>query len=249
MRCLQASLLASIPDKFRDSVLDALSPDEALALLHDWPFWARPNQLPPGGSWRIWLLLAGRGFGKTRAGAELIRSRVAARRARRLALVAPTAADARDIMVEGESGILAISPHWDRPRYEPSRRRLIWHNGATATFYSADEPERLRGPQHDTAWCDELTSWRYPEAWDMLMFGLRLGDDPRVVVTTTPRPMPLLRALVKDPVVAVTKGTTYQNRANLAPDFLDQIVRKYEGTRLGRQEIDAEILDDLPGGL
>lgn len=249
MRCLQASLLASIPDKFRDSVLDALSPDEALALLHDWPFWARPNQLPPGGSWRIWLLLAGRGFGKTRAGAELIRSRVAARRARRLALVAPTAADARDIMVEGESGILAISPRWDRPRYEPSRRRLIWHNGATATFYSADEPERLRGPQHDTAWCDELTSWRYPEAWDMLMFGLRLGDDPRVVVTTTPRPMPLLRALVKDPVVAVTKGTTYQNRANLAPDFLDQIVRKYEGTRLGRQEIDAEILDDLPGGL
>ena len=249
MRCSQASLLASIPDKFRDSILDALSPDEALALLHDWPFWARPNQLPPSGSWRIWLLLAGRGFGKTRAGAELIRSRVAARRARRLALVAPTAADARDIMVEGESGILAISPHWDRPRYEPSRRRLIWHNGATATFYSADEPERLRGPQHDTAWCDELTSWRYPEAWDMLMFGLRLGDDPRVVVTTTPRPMPLLRALVKDPVVAVTRGTTYQNRANLAPDFLDQIVRKYEGTRLGRQEIEAEILDDLPGGL
>ena len=178
LRCSQASWLASIPDKLRDSILDALSPDEALALLHDWPFWARPNQLPPSGSWRIWLLLAGRGFGKTRAGAELIRSRVAARRARRLALVAPTAADARDIMVEGESGILAISPHWDRPRYEPSRRRLIWHNGAIATFYSADEPERLRGPQHDTAWCDELTSWRYPEAWDMLMFGLRLGDDP-----------------------------------------------------------------------
>lgn len=246
---MQASSLASIPDKLRDSVLDALGPDEALALLHDWPFWARPNQLPPRGCWRIWLLLAGRGFGKTRAGAELIRSRVAARRARRLALVAPTAADARDIMVEGESGILAISPHWDRPRYEPSRRRLIWPNGATATFYSADEPERLRGPQHDTAWCDELTSWRYPEAWDMLMFGLRLGDDPRVVVTTTPRPMPLLRALVKDPVVAVTRGTTYQNRANLAPNFLDQIVRKYEGTRLGRQEIEAEILDDLPGGL
>ncbi len=249
MRCLQASGLASLPDKLRDGVLDALSPREALALLHDWRFWARPNQLPPSGPWRVWLLLAGRGFGKTRAGAELVRSSVAERRARRLALVAPTAADARDIMVEGESGILAISPHWDRPRYEPSRRRLTWHNGATATFYSADEPERLRGPQHDTAWCDELTSWRYPEARDMLMFGLRLGDDPRVVVTTTPRPTPLLRALLKDPAVAVTRGTTYQNRANLAPDFLDQIVRKYEGTRLGRQEIEAEILDELPGGL
>ena len=249
MRCSQASWLASISDKIRDGVLDGLSPDEALALLHDWQFWARPDQLPPSGQWRIWLLLAGRGFGKTRTGAELIRSRVAARHARRLALVAPTAADARDIMVEGESGILAISPHWDRPRYEPSRRRLIWHNGATAVFYSADEPERLRGPQHDMAWCDELTSWRHPEAWDMLMFGLRLGDDPRVVVTTTPRPMPLLRALLKDPLVAVTRGTTYQNRANLAPDFLDQIVRKYEGTRLGRQEIEAQILDDLPGGL
>ena len=249
MRCLHVNWLASLPEAARNGLIDSLTPQEALALLYDWPLWARSNQLPPKGSWRIWLLLAGRGFGKTRTGAELVRARVAARTARRLALVAPTAADARGVMVEGESGILAISPWWDRPRYEPSKRRLTWPNGAIATFYSADEPERLRGPQHDAAWCDELTSWRYPEAWDMLMFGLRLGKDPRVVVTTTPRPTTLLRALVADPTVAVTRGTTYENRPNLAPDFIDQIVRKYEGSRLGRQEIDAEILDDIPGGL
>lgn len=210
---------------------------------------ARPNQRPPAGDWRTLLILAGRGFGKTRTGAEWVRDLVENHGSRRVALVAPTAADARDVMIEGESGILAVSPGWDRPRYEPSKRRLTWPNGAIATFYSADEPERLRGPQHDAAWCDELASWRHPEAWDMLMFGLRLGADPRVVVTTTPRPTRLLRSLVEDPAVAVTRGTTYENRANLAPGFLDQIVRKYEGTLLGRQEIAAEILDDLPGVL
>jgi len=221
---------------------------EARALLHQWEFWARPNQLPPE-DWRVWLVLAGRGFGKTRTGAELIRARVAARAARRVALVAPTAGDARDVMVEGESGILAVSPPWQRPCYEPSKRRLTWPNGAIATLFSADEPERLRGPQHDAAWCDELASWRHPEAWDMLMFGLRLGTDPRVVVTTTPRSTPLLRRLIADPTVVVTRGTTYENRANLAPAFFGQIIRKYQGTRLGRQELEAELLEDVPGAL
>lgn len=141
----------------------------------DWSYRARKNQEPPPGDWRVWLLLAGRGFGKTRTGAELVRSRVGACTARRIALVAPTAADARNVMVEGESGILAISPARDRPIYEPSKRRVSWPNGAVATLFSADEPERLRGPQHDFAWCDELAAWRYPAAWDMLMFGLRLG--------------------------------------------------------------------------
>ena len=164
-------------------------------------------------------------------------------------MLAPTAADARDVMVEGESGILAISPDHERPLYEPSKRRLTWPNGAIATTYSADEPERLRGPQHDAAWCDELGSWRFPEAWDMLMFGLRLGTDPRVMVTTTPRPTRLIRSLVDDPKTAITRGTTYANRANLAGAFLDQIVKKYEGTRLGRQELNAELLDDVPGAL
>ncbi|MGH7113408.1 MAG: DNA-packaging protein [Stellaceae bacterium] len=249
MRCLHAGWLASLPEALRNNLIAALSPAEARALLYDWQFWARPSQLPPGGDWRVWLLLAGRGFGKTRTGAELVRARVSARTALRVALVAPTAADARDVMVEGESGILAISPPWDRPRYEPSKRRLTWPNGAIATLYSADEPARLRGPQHDAAWCDELASWRYPEAWDMLMFGLRLGADPRVVVTTTPRPTKLLRELAADRTVTITRGTTYENRANLAADFIEQIVRKYEGTRLGRQEIEAEILEDVPGGL
>src|SRR2546421_1197457 len=158
----------------------------------------------------------------------MIRARVTARPAHRLALVAPTAGDARDVMVEGESGILAISPPWERPRYEPSKRRLTWPNGAIAALFSADEPRRLRGPQHDTAWCDELAAWRYPEAWDMLMFGLRAGADPRCVVTTTPRPIRLLRELLADPKVVVTRGTTYDNRKYLAPAFFSQIVRKYE---------------------
>jgi phage terminase large subunit-like protein len=161
----------------------------------------------------------------------------------------PAAADARDVMVEGESGIMGVSPDGARPIYEPSKRRLTWPDGAIATTYSADEPERLRGPQHDCAWCDELGSWRYPEAWDMLMFGLRLGDDPRVIVTTTPRPTRLIKELVADPTVAISRGTTYANRANLAGAFLQQIIRKYEGTRLGRQELNAELLEDVRGAL
>src|SRR5689334_23460388 len=248
-RRLHASSLGSGAEVARNELIAALTPAESRALLYEWAFWARPNQLPTDGEWRVWLVLAGRGFGKTLTGAEMIRARVTARTAHRLALVAPTACDARDVMVEGESGILAISPPWERPRYEPSKRRLTWPNGAIATLFSADEPERLRGPQHDTAWCDELASWRYPEAWDMLMFGLRLGSDPRVVITTTPRPTKLIRTLIADPTAVVTRGTTYENRANLASAFFGQIIRKYQGTRLGRQELEAELLEDVPGAL
>ena len=249
MNSLHASSLASLPEPLRNKLVWSLTREQALRIKYEWPYRARPEQLPPPGDWRVWLLLAGRGFGKTRTGAELVRSRVAAHTARRIALVAPTAADARDVMVEGESGLLAIAPSADRPLYEPSKRRLTWPNGAVAMLFSADEPERLRGPQHDFAWCDELAAWRYPEAWDMLMFGLRLGDDPRAVATTTPRPTKLIRALVADPKVVMTRGATAANRANLAPAFLDQIVKRYQGTRLGRQELDAELLDDMPGGL
>ena len=230
-------------------ILERLTDREAEEALYDWPLWARANQLPPPGDWTTWLLLAGRGFGKTRTGAEFVRAEVEAGRAGRVALVAPTAADARDVMVEGESGILAISPPWNRPNYEPSKRRVTWPNGALATLYSADEPERLRGPQHDLAWPDELAAWRYPETWDMLMFGLRLGQRPRAVVTTTPKPTRLIRELIANPHTTITRGSTYDNRANLAPAFLDTIVRKYEGTRLGRQELYAEVLDDTPGAL
>jgi phage terminase large subunit-like protein len=160
----------------------------------------------------VWLLLAGRGFGKTRAGAEFVRATVTAGLARHVALVAPTALDARAVMVEGESGLLSIGPPGERPDYEPSLHRLTWPNGAVATVFSADEPNRLRGPQHDLAWCDELAAWRYPAAWDMLMFGLRLGQDPRAIVTTTPRPIKLIRELLADPKVVVTRGRTEDNR-------------------------------------
>jgi phage terminase large subunit-like protein len=223
-----------------------LSNEEARDLEHELSW---PAQTPPSGDWRVWLLLAGRGFGKTRAGAEFVRAQVESGLRRHVALVAPTALDARNVMVEGESGLLNIGLASQRPIYEPSKHRLTWSNGAIATTYSADEPDRLRGPQHDLAWCDELAAWRYPAAWDMLLFGLRLGADPRAIVTTTPRPTKLIRTLLGDPKVAVTRGATAENSANLAPAFLDQIVRRYQGTRLGRQELDGEILDDMPGSL
>lgn len=242
--------IGSQPKLTRDQAIGGLDERAIVALGSGWFIrGARQSQRPPPGDWRVWLLLAGRGFGKTRAGAEIVRAVAERGAARRIALVAPTAADTRNVMVEGESGLLAIAPDRSRPVYEPSLGRLTWSNGAIATAYSADEPNRLRGPQHDFAWCDELAAWRYPQAWDMLMFGLRLGDDPRVVVTTTPRPIRLIRDLLADPKVVVTRGRTVDNRANLAPAFLEQIVKRYEGTRLGRQELDAEILDDMPGAL
>jgi predicted phage terminase large subunit-like protein len=222
----------------------------AESLQSDWRLKARPSQLPPPGDWVVWLQLSGRGFGKTRSGSEWTHMQIRGG-CSRLALVGATAADVRDIMVEGESGILACSPKHDRPEYQPGLRRLTWRNGAIATCYSADEPDRLRGPQHDGAWGDEIASWRYPDAWDQLMFGLRIGKNPRVVATTTPRPVKLIRELLaregKD--VVVTRGRTLENAANLAPAFLSEIMRRYEGTRLGRQELDAEVLEDVPGAL
>ena len=162
---------------------------------------------------------------------------------------AVAAADVRDVIVEGQSGILAISPPHERPTWEPSRRRLTWPNGAIATTYSAEEPDQLRGPQCDSAWCDELAAWRYPEAWDQLQMGLRLGDDPRVVVTTTPRPTELVRALAASPTTRVTRGRTLDNARNLAPGVVEALTARYGNTRLGRQELDGEILDDAPGAL
>lgn len=230
------------------AALRALPDNQALTLLYDWHgIWAREKQLPPEGHWRTWLINAGRGFGKTRVGSE--EARAAAGRFPILHLAGPTSSDVRDIMVEGESGILAVSPNWNRPRYEPSKRRLTWPNGSRALLFSADEPDRFRGPQCYWAWCDELAAWRYPDAWDQLQFGLRLGTNPQCVVTTTPRPTPLIRQLLADPKTVVTRGSTFDNAANLAPAFLEQIKLKYEGTRLGRQELYAELLDDTPGAL
>jgi hypothetical protein len=191
--------------------------------------------------------MAGRGFGKTRTGVEWVRGMVESGRARRVALVAPTAADVRDVMVGGESGLLAVCPPWNRPAYEPSKRRLVWPNGAIATTYSADEPERLRGPQHDAALCDEIGSWRRPAAWDNLMFGLRLGRDPRACVTFTPRQTTLVRSLLAARDTVLTRGSSYENRANLAPQFFASVLAAYEGTRLGLQEIHAELSEIAEG--
>jgi phage terminase large subunit-like protein len=254
---LHISSLGSLSPHQQAAVLRSLKESECEALLHDWRFLARPEQLAPEGDWGNWLVLAGRGFGKTRTGAEWVRNEVKAG-ARWIGLIAPTAADARAVMVEGESGVLSVCWAGDTtdageligtPFYEPSKRRLTWANGAVATLFSAEEPERLRGPQHDRLWCDELASWTHlRDTWDMARFGLRLGE-PRTCITTTPKPLPLIKEILADPRTVLTRGATYANAANLAPSFIADIRKRYEGTRLGRQELNAEILDDLPGAL
>lgn len=240
--------MASLRGLERHQAIQNLSEKDAELLLYSWPFWARSNQLPPVGNWRYWLVKAGRGWGKTRTGAEWIRQRVEAG-AMRIAICARTAGDVRDVCIEGRSGIMSVFPAEQRPNYEPSKRRITFHTGAIATTYSADEPDMLRGPEHDTAWCDELAAWRFPDAWDQLQFGLRVGDDPRAIITTTPKPSRLIRDLVKNPLCQVTHGSTFENRANVAKAWLDQIVQKYEGSTLGRQELHAEMLDEMPGAL
>ncbi len=212
-----------------------------------WNFWARPSQRLPEGDWTNWLILAGRGFGKTRTGAETVRQW--ARTGNMVNLIGATVDDARDIMVEGESGILAICPPSERPEYRKSERKLIWPNGGVSLIFTADEPERLRGKQHKKIWADELCSWRYAESWDQAMFGLRLGDRPQSVITTTPKPGAILRKIMAAKGTIITRGSTYDNRANLAPAFFGEIINRYEGTRLGRQELNAEVLEDVQGAL
>lgn len=244
-----ASWISSRPELRRQLLAD-LTDQELSALEYDWDFWARRAQLAPEGDWRNWLVLAGRGFGKTRCGVEQVRHWAESGRYPRIAIVAPTTADIRKVIVGGESGFLKVCPPWNRPRWLESKGELIWPNGSVAYCFTAEEPERLRGPQHYKAWCDELVAYKYPQAlWDMLMFGLRLGDDPQTVITTTPKPMPLLKKLLADKGTKVTRGSTYDNQGNLAPAFLAEIVKAYEGTRLGRQELLAELLDDTPGAL
>ncbi len=245
--------LSAMPEDRRRRLLEAMKDlrgEAAAAALHLWPLWARDSQIAPPGDWSVWLLMAGRGFGKTRTGAEWVRSRVESGTAKRIALVARTPADVRDVMIEGDSGLLSVCPPSNRPKYEPTKRRLTWPNGAFALAFSSHEPDQLRGPQFDAAWCDELASWEYPrETWDNLMFGLRLGQRPQSVVTTTPRPLELLRELADRDDVHVTRGSTYENRRFLAPSFLRQIERRYQGTDTGRQEIFAELLEEAEGAL
>lgn len=242
-------------------VARSLTDDELSRLAYDWAFWARPDQLPPQGDWNVWMILAGRGWGKTRTGAQWCHAEMtgdtpmSAGRYSRMAIVATTAADARDVMVDGESGIMNTGHPDFRPVYKKSQRLLEWPNGAIALTFSAEEPDQLRGPQFDIAWVDEVAKMAYAdETWDMLQFCLRLGNRPRQLVTTTPRPIPLVRTLIEraradHTDVVVTRGSTFDNRSNLADKFVEQIRRRYEGTRLGRQELYAEVLDDTPGAL
>ena len=254
MNCEQeslAALLASQNPANINALLGTLSKEELEALEFDWKFWARPSQLVPLGDWwTIWLVLAGRGWGKSRTGAETVQQWKDT--FPMIHFIAPTSADIRDVMVEGESGILHIAPPWDRPVYEPSKRKLTWRNGAEALLFSADEPDRLRGPQCYGLWADELATWRYAkETWDNAMFGFRMGTHPLAVITTTPKPIGLVKELIKrvGQDVVLTRGSTYENRANLAAVFFDQVISRYEGTNLGRQELHAEVIEDLEGSL
>lgn len=241
--------LATLPESEKRAVIGKLSPAEIEALVFNWPLWARDKQLiPPGDWWEVWAIIAGRGFGKTRTGAEAAREMVN-QGYRYIALVGRTAADVRNVMIEGESGLLSVFPKSQRPEYQPSKRQIRFHTGAIGFTYSGDKPDQLRGPQHDFAWCDEVAAWRYPESWDQVQFGLRLGKRPLAVVTTTPRPTPLMKSIIKDKKTVLTVGSTFENSANLAPSALEKLKRKYEKTRLGQQELYAIILDDVPGAL
>ncbi|WP_246100784.1 DNA-packaging protein [Palleronia caenipelagi] len=251
-----ASWIASAPQQVQESFLTSLTDEELLALPYLFEFWAIEHQLPPEGDWTSWVILGGRGAGKTRAGAEWVRSIVEGSRpldagtASRLALVGETLDQVREVMIFGDSGIMACSPPDRRPVWEATRRRLVWPNGATAQAFSAHDPESLRGPQFDAAWVDELAKWRKgEEAWDMLQFCLRLGERPRQCVTTTPRNVPVLKRLLAAPTTVSTHAGTLANRANLAASFVEEVRNRYGNSRLGLQELEGRLLEDVEGAL
>ncbi len=257
---LRAGYLASLPEQQRQRFLASLTEAELAVLEHDWRFWARDDQLAPPGAWRIWLALCGRGWGKTRTAAEWAHEKAQTVPRSRGAIVAATMDDARKVCVDGESGIMATGKPWFMPKFEPSKNggTVTWPNGSLAELYSGEKPGGLRGPQFHWAITDELAKWRrMQDTWDMLRFSLRLGARPQTLITTTPTPAKLIKDLVADkrmgadglPLVRVTRGSTYDNAANLSADALDELRTKYEGTRLGRQELFGEILEDRPGAL
>ena len=255
---ITANDLRALPDAEVAEILKQLGPQQSEELRYNWEFWARPEQLEPTGDWNAWLALAGRGWGKTRAGAEWVRHRIK-KGDKIVHCVAPTKGDVRRVMVEGDSGLLNVCWKGDKtyrgksigfPVWSPTNNTLTWENGSKAVFFSAEDPERLRGPQAYSAWTDELCAWRNAqETWDMMMFGLRLGRKPQVFITTTPKTTKLLRNIISDPKTVISKGSTFDNEANLADTFLDAVKKTYEGTRLGRQELYAEILDEASGAL
>jgi phage terminase large subunit-like protein len=264
----EADCFQLLPIAKRQKILSQFSDDELAALKYDWDYWARPEQQEPAGNWSDWMIMAGRGWGKTRTGAEWIRNKVESGQAGRIALIARTSADVRTVMIEGESGLLAIFPPDKKPIYQPSLRKITFHNGAIATTYSSQEPDMLRGPQHDAGWCDEPAAWVYAQdTYDNFRMGLRLGQNPQAVMTTTPRPIRLIKSLLyqittdgdvirgadgeplPNPTTVISKGSSWDNVNNLPQKWFDDLKRKYEGTRLGRQELYAELLMDVPGAL
>jgi len=244
-----------------DDILDCIGIDNFEKLITDWPLWARDDQLPgevisASSDWKTWIVLGGRGAGKTMTGAQWIRYQalgkkpIASNPATRIALIGPTLGEARAVMVEGVSGLLAVHTDAERPEFLSSQNKLIWPSGSIGQIFSAEDPDSLRGPQFDVAWCDELAKWNnLQETWDMLQFGLRLGDNPRTIVTTTPRPVKLLKQLLADVGTLITKASTHDNAGFLAPSFIGEIERQYGGTRLGRQEISGEMIEDNPDAL
>ncbi len=251
-----AAWLASATQDEVDAFLSDLGDNALLSLPWMFEFWALPHQLPPQGVWKSWVIMGGRGAGKTRAGAEWVRAEVEGARpidpgrSKRVALVGETIEQVREVMVFGDSGILACSPPDRMPTWEATRKRLVWPNGAVAQVYSAHEPESLRGPQFDAAWVDELAKWkRAEEAWDMLQFALRLGDHPRQVVTTTPKNVAVLKAILKNPSTVITHAPTEANRAYLAASFLTEVQTRYGGTRQGQQELEGLLIEDVQGAL
>lgn len=254
--------LADWPAERLAAFLDHIGEVGRETLLHDWNIHARPEQLAPPGDWRIWLMLAGRGFGKTRAGAEWVRGIAERDGKARIALVGASLHEARSVMVEGESGLLAIAPYWDRPVWNPALRRLVWKSGAQAILFGAAEPDGLRGPQFTHGWADEIAKWAGGEAaWDNLMMGLRLGRHPQLVATTTPRPVPLVRRLVaqagddrradggKGGSIILTRGATQDNHAHLSAAFIAAMERDYGASALGRQELLGELMEEPEGAL
>jgi phage terminase large subunit-like protein len=241
--------ISQLPKPERDALVRSLSPEKAIALRYDWQSWARPNQLPPPGSWSYWMVKAGRGFGKTRTGSETLRQKIKDG-VKQANIIVRTVGDIEKVLVRSSGGVLKVCPPDERPTWISNKRLFLWPNGATTFVFTAEEPDSLRGPECEFLWADELASWRYgQETWDNAMMGLRLGRSPQAIITTTPRPTKLVRELIADPDTVLTAGTTYENRANLAEKFYTSIIRKYEGTRLGRQELLAEVLDDNPGAL
>ena len=248
---MKVSLITELAEKeqeLRDKYIENLSDAELLKLRYSWKHRARKEQLTPKGDWTFLLIMAGRGWGKTRTGAEWIIEQVR-QGFTKIGLIGPTASAVRDIMIEGDSGILTISRPGFRPLYEPSKRKLTWPNGAVAYTFSAEEPDRLRGPQFEKMWCEELASWKYAESWDMAKLCLRLGSNPQAIITTTPKPKTIIKELINDKNCVVSGGSTYDNILNLSPNFFKTIVEKYENTTLGQQEIYAILLEELPNAL